>query len=89
MQDLNIKHIAKLARLKLSDEELQSFEKDMGAIVSMVERLPEIKGNIVVSADNAMELREDIITPSMERDEILKNAPMAESGCFAVPKIVE
>ena len=89
MQDLNIRHIAKLARLKLSEEELQGFEKDMGAIVSMVEKLPELKGNIAISAENAMELREDIVTPSMDRDAILSNAPLAESGCFAVPKIVE
>ena len=89
MQDLNIRHIAKLARLKLSEEELQGFEKDMGAIVSMVEKLLELKGNIAISAENAMELREDIVTPSMDRDAILANAQLAESGCFAVPKIVE
>ena len=88
--NIDIKHIAKLARLRIEDEKLSKFENDMQAIVNMVENLPEIKEELVLDKDNAMVLRHDIAEiRKFTRDELLKNAPHIQAGCLVVPKTVE
>ena len=56
---IDIKHIAKLSRLKIEDEKLEKFEKDMESIVNMVDRLPEVDGDVDLNPEDAMTLRED------------------------------
>ena len=88
--NIDIKHVAKLARLRIEDEKLSKFENDMQAIVNMVENLPEIKEELVLDKDNAMVLRHDIAEiRKFTRDELLKNAPHIQAGCLVVPKTVE
>lgn len=90
MPDINIRHIAKLARLHVDDEEIAKFENEMGSMVKMVENLPEFTDtNLPLHEKDAMKLRPDEVKPSIKRDEILKNAPKTEAGCVSVPKIVE
>jgi len=87
---INIRHIAKLSRLHIDENEVEKFEKDMQSIVGMVENLPEFKDySLGLKASDAMVLREDEIMPSMKRSEVLQNAPQSEAGCIVVPKIVE
>jgi aspartyl-tRNA(Asn)/glutamyl-tRNA(Gln) amidotransferase subunit C len=87
---INIRHIAKLSRLHIDENEIEKFEKDMQSIVGMVENLPEFKDySLGLNASDAMVLREDEIMPSMKRSEVLQNAPQSEAGCIVVPKIVE
>ncbi len=88
--EIDIRHIAKLSRLKISDDELSGYEKEMGDIIAMVEAMPEISDELTVDPDNAMNLRQDEITPQkFSRDEILKNAPKTVAGCVVVPKTVD
>ena len=88
--EIDIRHIAKLSRLKISDDELSGYEKEMGDIIAMVEAMPEISDELTVDPDNAMNLRRDEITPQkFSRDEILKNAPKTVAGCVVVPKTVD
>lgn len=88
--EIDIRHIAKLSRLKISDDELSVYEKEMGDIIAMVEAMPEISDGLTVDPDNAMNLRQDEITPQkFSRDEILKNAPKTVAGCVVVPKTVD
>jgi len=54
---IDIKHIAKLSRLRIEDEKLEKFEKDMESIVAMVDRLPDIEDEITLDTGNAMTLR--------------------------------
>lgn len=90
MPDINIRHIAKLARLHVDNEEIAKFENEMGNMVKMVENLPEFTDtNLPLNVKDAMKLRADEVKPSIKRDEILKNAPKTEAGCVSVPKIVE
>lgn len=90
MPDINIRHIAKLARLHVDDKEVAKFENEMGSMVKMVENLPEFTDTkLPLNVNDAMKLRADKIEPSIKRDEILKNAPKTEAGCVSVPKIVE
>ena len=88
--EINIKHIAKLAKLSLPEEKLEKFEADMMDILGMVENLPELTQEAkLVDENNTMELREDVAIPSLSRDDILMNAPQAAAGCIVMPKVVE
>ena len=88
--NIDIKHIAKLSRLKISDDELVKFEADMQNIVQMVEKMPAIEEELGIDESNAMILREDKAkTDKYTREELLKNAPSVKAGCLVVPKTVE
>ena len=88
--DIDIKHIAKLSRLKVSDEEVQKFEKEMQAIIQMVEKLPSVDASgPLIDPQNPMELRKDVVNHEYRREDILRNAPQTQAGCVVVPKVVE
>lgn len=87
---IDIRHIAKLSRLRIEDEKLAKFEKDMEAIVAMVDRLPDIEEELTLDAGDAMPLRRDEAVPNkFTRDELIANAPEVQAGCLVVPKTVE
>lgn len=88
--EIDIRHVAKLARLKIEEDQLEGFEKELTAIVHMVEKLPPLTGaDALLDEKDTMALREDKIEPSCPREEILSNAPSAAEGYFVVPKTVE
>ena len=88
--DIAIRHIAKLSRLRISEDELSGYEKEMSDIIAMVESMPDIEDELTVDPDNAMALRSDeVVSDKIPRDEILKNAPKVVAGCVVVPKTVE
>lgn len=88
---IDIKHIAKLARLKIDDDKLEKFESDMETIVNMVDNMPDIDGTLnLLDESNPMTLREDkAVTDKFKREELLANAPEVQAGCLVVPKTVE
>ncbi len=88
---IDIKHIAKLARLKIDDDKLEKFESDMETIVNMVDNMPDIDGTLnLLDENNPMTLREDkAVTDKFKREELLANAPEVQAGCLVVPKTVE
>ncbi|MBQ4100124.1 MAG: aspartyl/glutamyl-tRNA amidotransferase subunit C [Oscillospiraceae bacterium] len=62
----------------------------MEDIVLMVENLPEITDEtITLDKSNQMQLRKDEVKPSLRREEIVKNAPSTEAGCFVVPRVLD
>lgn len=87
---IDIKHIAKLSRLRIEDDKLEKFEKDMESIVNMVDRLSDVEGTLDLNPKDTMTLREDkAVTDKFKREELLKNAPEVQAGCLVVPKTVE
>ncbi len=87
---IDIRHVAKLARLRIEEDRIEKFEEEMLSIIDMVENLPPISGaGKDLDPSNPMELRKDIPTPSLKREEVLKNAPVSQSGCLVVPKTVD
>ena len=85
---IDIAHIAKLSRLHIEPED--KFEKDMAAIVDMVDRLPDVEDELTLDAEHPMKLREDVaVEHKFRREEMLANAPVVQSGCLVVPKTVE
>lgn len=88
--EMDVRHIAKLARLKLPEEKVEKFENEMRNIVAMVENLPPLEGTgSLVDPENTMELRPDVVAPSFPRDEMLRNVPESAAGCIKLPKIVD
>lgn len=91
--NIDIKHIAKLARLHIEDEQLEKFENQMQDIVTMVENLPDIDEKIILNEKESMKLRKDLVgetsTEKFSREELMKNAPQVKAGCLVVPKTVE
>lgn len=88
--NIDIKHIAKLARLRIEDDQLDKFESEMENIVGMVEKLPDIPDEMTLDPDNPMILRKDVaVQDKFTRQELMQNAPQVKAGCLVVPKTVE
>jgi aspartyl-tRNA(Asn)/glutamyl-tRNA(Gln) amidotransferase subunit C len=88
-----VAHIATLARIRLSDAELEPLAKDLSHILTWFEQLNEVDTSGVTPmasvAAASLPIRDDTVTDGRRREEILGNAPRAIHGFFAVPKVVE
>ena len=88
-----INKIAKLARIRLSENEAKEMLKDMNSILDWVEQLNEVNTDKVEPLTNisssALSQREDEANDINSSDEILQNSPDKLEGYFAVPKVVE
>jgi len=88
-----VRHIATLARIRVSDEEADALVGDLGKILAWVEQLGEVDtaGVEPMASVVARQLprRADEVTDGGRREALLANAPEAALGFFAVPKVVE
>jgi aspartyl-tRNA(Asn)/glutamyl-tRNA(Gln) amidotransferase subunit C len=88
-----VAHIAALARIRLSDAELEPLAGELSHILTWVEQLNEVDtagiAPMASVAATRLPLREDVVTDGDRRDEILGNAPRTARGFFVVPKVVE
>jgi aspartyl-tRNA(Asn)/glutamyl-tRNA(Gln) amidotransferase subunit C len=88
-----VRHIARLARIAVSDAEVEALAPELSNILGWVEQLSEVDVSgvepMTAVIPNQLRLREDIVTDGSKRDDILANAPVAEHGFFAVPKVIE
>jgi aspartyl-tRNA(Asn)/glutamyl-tRNA(Gln) amidotransferase subunit C len=88
-----VRHIAKLARIGMSDAEIEALVPEINNILGWVEQLGEVNTDgvepLATVIDQKMRLRDDAVTAGNIRDEILANAPEAQHGFFAVPKVIE
>ena len=88
-----VRHIAKLARIAMSDEEIEKLAPELNNILGWVEQLGEVNTDgvepLATVIDQKLRLRDDVITDGDIRDQVLANAPEAQHGFFAVPKVIE
>jgi aspartyl-tRNA(Asn)/glutamyl-tRNA(Gln) amidotransferase subunit C len=88
-----VRHIARLARIAVSDAEVEALAPELSNILGWVEQLGEVDVSgvepMTAVIANKLRLREDRVTDGGKRDDILANAPLAEHGFFAVPKVIE
>jgi aspartyl-tRNA(Asn)/glutamyl-tRNA(Gln) amidotransferase subunit C len=88
-----VRHIAKLARIAMSDEEIGRLAPELNNILGWVEQLAEVNTDgiepLTAVIDQKLRLRDDAVTEGNIRDEILANAPESQHGFFAVPKVIE
>jgi aspartyl-tRNA synthetase len=89
----HVRHIAKLARLKLSESEADTFQNDLNSILDYVETLQQIDTQNVRPMSHVLKLsnvwREDKPGTPKRTDSVLSNAPQREGDYFKVPKIIE
>ena len=85
--------VASLARIAVTEEELEPLAGELSAILSWVEQLGEVDVEGVEPMTSvtplALPMRADEVTDGGIRDKVLANAPDAREGFFAVPKVVE
>ncbi len=88
----DVEYIAELARLKFTDEELEKFTGQLNEILSYVEKLNELDTSNVEPLSHPVEgsnvFREDIVKPSIDREDALRNAPDRNELFFKVPKVI-
>lgn len=89
----DVQKIAKLSRLRLSEEQTGTVTNDLNTIFDWIEQLQEVDVEGVPAmagvGDNIQRLRHDEITDGNVKDKILANAPKQAFDCFVVPKVVE
>lgn len=87
-----VEHVALLARLKLSEEEINLYTEQMNSILEYAAKLQQIDTGGISPTAHAVQLsnvlRDDEVRPSMAQEKVLENAPQAEDGFFRVPRIV-
>ena len=87
-----VRHVAKLARLRLADTEIDAYQKDLNSILDYVETLRDLDTEEVHPMSHGLKLRnvlrEDEPGKPRQPEEIMANAPMREKDFFRVPKIV-
>jgi len=88
----DVEHIAKLARLQLTEEEVKRFQIELGKIIEYFDQLKKLDTENVPPMTHAVPienvLREDQVKESLLQEEALQNAPEKKESYFQVPKVV-
>ena len=91
--DLDVTYVAKLARLRLSEEEARLFQEQLAQVLTYADKLTEVDVSEVEAAAHAVPvfdvLREDEARSWFNAEEALGNAPRQANNLFIVPKVVE
>jgi aspartyl-tRNA(Asn)/glutamyl-tRNA(Gln) amidotransferase subunit C len=93
INELQVRKVAKLSRLELSDQEVQEFTGQLEAIIAYVDKMSELNTDEVEPLAHCLPLsnclREDRVTDSIGADAVLANAPQRDGEFFKVPKILD
>ena len=93
VNEQQVRHVAKLARLALGEAEIARMVPELNQILDWVEQLGEVDTDgvepLTAVIDIPTRLRDDVVNDGGIRDKILANAPDAQHGFFAVPKVIE
>lgn len=89
----DVKSIADLARLAISDENIDKYSTELSSILDLVEQMNAVDTDgvqpLAHPTDAVQRLRADVVTESNNREKYMANAPAQEEGLFLVPKVVE
>ena len=93
ISDETIEYVGILAKLELSDEEKEQAKKDMGRMLDYIDKLGELDTDGVEPMSHVFPIqnvfREDIVTNTNTREELLSNAPEQKDGMYMVPRTFE
>ncbi len=93
VDEATVRHVARLARIKVTGKEAKSLEKELTAILDWVEQLGEVDTAAVEPMTRvesmALPKRKDQVSDGNIADLIMQNAPLTEDHFFLVPKVVE
>lgn len=89
----DVAHLAHLARLEVTDDEVDVFAGQLESILAHVASISEVVADDVPAMSHNVPMtnvtRPDVVTPSLDRDEVLAAAPAAEQDRFRVPRILD
>ncbi len=96
LTEQEVRYVADLANLTLTDEELVRMQADLGEILTHMEKLNELDtanvepmAQVLYQAGETATLREDVERPGLGSETVVANAPLAGGGFFKVPKVIE
>jgi aspartyl-tRNA(Asn)/glutamyl-tRNA(Gln) amidotransferase subunit C len=88
-----VEHVAKLARLELSEQEMEKLTNQLSGILTYVEKLNSLDTAGVEPTSHVLDImnvmRDDVARPSLPQERALANAPDKAAGHYKVPKIIE
>jgi aspartyl-tRNA(Asn)/glutamyl-tRNA(Gln) amidotransferase subunit C len=92
LSEHDVRHVAMLARLALTDEEVQAMRNDLNSILGHIDAIQRLDLSDVAPMAHAVQVvnvtRPDVVTGSFPQDVAVMNAPHAEGGAFVIPQIV-
>jgi len=88
-----VEHIAALARIGLSDDEMERMQEQLSSILDHISSLQEVDTDDIPPTAQVIQLqnvmRDDVVQPSLSRDEVLANAPRSEDGYLKVNAVLD
>lgn len=91
--DIDIVKVARLARVALSEEELDRYQAQLGVILEHAARVQALPTDDVEPTSHPLPMtnafRQDVVEPVLDRDEVLSQAPDRDNGYFRVPPVLE
>lgn len=93
VDEATVRRIARLARIRIEDREVQGLESELSGILTWVEQLNEVDVTgvepMTCVVDMQLKMRPDVVTDGDIADDVVRNAPMTEDHFYVVPKVVE
>ncbi|MEM7576504.1 MAG: Asp-tRNA(Asn)/Glu-tRNA(Gln) amidotransferase subunit GatC [Planctomycetota bacterium] len=90
--EADVRHVAKLARLELTDDQVHAYTGQLGAVLGYIDQLNEVDIEGVEPLAHPLDLvnvlRDDVSVPGSDRDVMLQNAPDRQGPFFKVPKVL-
>ena len=91
-EKIDVRYVAKLARLALTDDEVERFGAQLGDLLEHVNALAKLDVSQVAATAQVVESRnverDDAVRPSLDRETVLQEAPQRQGGFFRVPRII-
>ncbi|MBT8486234.1 MAG: Asp-tRNA(Asn)/Glu-tRNA(Gln) amidotransferase subunit GatC [Phycisphaerales bacterium] len=88
-----VEHVAKLARLRLDEQQLAAYRTQLASVLQHIATLEELDVDVVEPMAHPLDVTnrtaDDVVSPPMDLDALLANAPATEGGYLAVPKVLE
>ncbi len=89
---IDVRYVAKLARIALTDDEVETFGAQLGDLLAHVNALAELDTSLVAATAQVVESRDverdDVVRPGLEREVVLAQAPQRQGAFFRVPRII-
>lgn len=92
LSDAEVRHVAMLARLELTDDQVETLRGELNSILGHIDTIQRLDLEGVEPMTHPVpvvnEVRDDVVRACLPREAALRNAPEAESGAFVIPRIV-
>ncbi len=88
-----VKRIAKLARIRLQENEVEGYAKELSHMMGWIEQLQEVPDDgadaVASVTTHSLPMREDVVSDGEISEKVLANAPQTSYSCYVVPKVID